>query len=78
VYLFVRPFYNANQGISVKALYMLKGNCPCWFKSKEKKIFIFSAARFIVSEVVMIRNYPDIIIVSFCVGCILLDKITSM
>jgi hypothetical protein len=39
VYLFVRPFYyyNANRGISVKALYVLKMNCPCWFKEKKKK-----------------------------------------
>jgi hypothetical protein len=62
VYLFVRPFYyhNANRGISVKALYVSKGNCPCWFKRK-KKIFIFFAVRFIVSKRLMTRNYPDII-----------------
>jgi hypothetical protein len=28
---------------------------------KKKKIFVFSAARFIVSEWLMTRNYPDII-----------------
>jgi hypothetical protein len=28
---------------------------------EEKKIFVFSAARFIISEWLMTRNYPDII-----------------
>jgi len=34
-------------------------------KKEKKKIFIFFAARFIVSEVVMTRNYPDIITYTF-------------
>jgi membrane-bound acyltransferase YfiQ involved in biofilm formation len=31
------------------------------FVKKKKKIFVFSAARFIISEWLMTRNYPDII-----------------
>jgi hypothetical protein len=34
-------------------------------KKRKKDIRIFSAARFIVSKVVMTRNYPDIITYSF-------------
>jgi hypothetical protein len=30
-------------------------------KEKKKKIFVFFTARFIVSEWLMTRNYPDII-----------------
>jgi hypothetical protein len=32
----------------------------------KKKIFVFSAARFIISEWLMTRNYPDIITYVFC------------
>jgi hypothetical protein len=46
--------------MSVKALNVLQGNCPDVCKEK-KKIFVFSAARFIISEWLMTRNYPDII-----------------
>jgi hypothetical protein len=48
VYLFIRHFYyyNANRGISIKALYVLKGNCPCWFKrKKEKKRYSYFSLR---------------------------------
>jgi membrane-bound acyltransferase YfiQ involved in biofilm formation len=33
---------------------------------EKKKIFVFSAARFIISEWLMTRNYPDIITYVFC------------
>jgi hypothetical protein len=33
---------------------------------EKKKIFVFSAARFIISEWLMTRNYPDIITYAFC------------
>jgi hypothetical protein len=32
----------------------------------KKKIFVFSAARFIISEWLMTRNYPDVITYAFC------------
>jgi membrane-bound acyltransferase YfiQ involved in biofilm formation len=33
---------------------------------EKKKIFVFSAARFIISKWLMTRNYPDIITYAFC------------
>jgi hypothetical protein len=42
-----------------------KGIVPDVCKEK-KKIFVFSAARFIISEWLMTRNYPDIITYVFC------------
>jgi membrane-bound acyltransferase YfiQ involved in biofilm formation len=46
------------------------------FVKKKKKIFVFSAARFIVSEWLMIRNYPDIITYAFCKKRVITDMST--
>jgi len=44
-----------------------KGVVPDGCKEKKKKIFVFFVARFIVSEWLMTRNYPDIITYVFFV-----------
>jgi hypothetical protein len=50
-----------------------KGVVPDDCKEK-KKIFVFSAARFIVFEWLMTRNYPDIITYVFCKKRVVTDR----
>jgi predicted membrane channel-forming protein YqfA (hemolysin III family) len=51
--------------------------CPVGAK-KGEKFLIWTRIVFLTGQVIFVTEWPKWEFVSFCVGCIMLDKITSM